>query len=161
VVAAPLVELRRLDARDDVEVSGGRAAEPGFALSLQLDPRAVLHAGGDPNRVALRPPLTASAAAGRARRLDDSAVAATVRARLLQREEPLRAGDDTGAFALRAALGRGPGRGAGAVARVAGELERDGDGRLQALQRVLERDPHLDVDVGASLPALLLLRTTR
>src|SRR5262249_22505118 len=42
VVASPLVELRRLDARDDVEIAGGSAAPAGLALALQLDLRAVL-----------------------------------------------------------------------------------------------------------------------
>src|SRR5215468_7284130 len=57
VVAAALVELRRLDARDDVEVAGRRAAEARLALALQLDLRPVLDAGGDVDRVALRAPL--------------------------------------------------------------------------------------------------------
>ena len=47
VVAAALVELRRLDARDDVEVAGRRAAAAGLALALQLDLRAVLDARRD------------------------------------------------------------------------------------------------------------------
>ena len=76
VVAAPLVQLRRLDPRHDEEVAGGRAAPAGLALALELDLRAVLDARGDPHRVALRPPLAAGAVAGRARRLDDRAVAA-------------------------------------------------------------------------------------
>src|SRR2546423_14249251 len=59
VVAAALVELRRLDARDHVEVARGRAAEAGLSLALELDLRAVLDAGGGAGRVALssaRPP---------------------------------------------------------------------------------------------------------
>ncbi len=46
-------------------------------------------------REALGAPLAARAVAGRARRLDDRAVATAGRARLLQREEPLRGRDDT------------------------------------------------------------------
>ena len=43
------------------------------------------------------------------------------------------------------------------MARVARELELDGNRHLRALQRVLERDVHLDLDVVAALAALLLL----
>src|SRR5262249_20311639 len=82
VVAAPLVELRRLDPRDDVEVACGRAAVAGLALPLELDLRAVLHAGGDADREPLRPPLAAGSPAGRARRLDDRPHPAATRARL-------------------------------------------------------------------------------
>src|SRR5262249_24642574 len=130
VVAAALVELRRLHARDDVQVAGGRAAVAGLALALELDLGAVLDAGRDAHRVALGAPLTAGAAARPARRLDDRAVAAAARARLLQGEEPLRRRDDAAAVALGAALRRGAGRGAGAVAGVTRELEVDRHGRL-------------------------------
>ncbi len=41
------------------------------------------------------------------------------------------------------------------MARVAGELELHRHGRLQAVQRVLERDAHFDLDVVAALAALL------
>src|SRR5207244_4293874 len=140
VVAASLVELRGLDAGDDVEVARRRAAEAGLALALELDLRTVLDARRDAHRVALRPPLASRAAAGRARRLDDGAAAAAVRARLLQREQSLRGRDDAGAVALGTALRRGARRGAGAVARVTRELERHRQGRLQPLERVLERD---------------------
>ena len=59
--------------------------------------------------------------------------------------------------ALRAAHRRGPGRGARAVARVAGELELHRHRHLGAAQRVLEGRAHLDLDVVAALPALGLL----
>ena len=55
------------------------------------------------------------------------------------------------------AIGAVPGRGTRAVARVAGELELHRHGRLRAVQRVLERDAHLDLDVVAALAALRLL----
>src|SRR5581483_4012007 len=89
IVAAPFVDLRRLNARDHVEVAGGRAAVPRLALALQLDTRPVLDARGDLHRVALRAALAAGAVTRRARRLDDRAHAAAARARLLQREEAL------------------------------------------------------------------------
>src|SRR5262249_6469680 len=102
-------------------------------------------------------PLAPAAVAGRARLFDDRAAAVAERARLLQREEPLRRRDDTGAFALGARHPCRPGCGPRAVARVARELELDRDGHLHALQGVLERDVHLGLDVVAALAALLLL----
>ena len=57
VVAAPLVEGRVLDARDDEQVAGRSAPETGLALALEPDARAVLDAGGDLDRVAARATL--------------------------------------------------------------------------------------------------------
>src|SRR5262249_22055717 len=96
----------------------------------------------------------AGALARRARRLDDRAVAAAARARLLEREQALRRRDDAGAVALGAALRRGAGRGAGAVTRVTRKLELDRHRRLEALERVLERDAHVHLDVRPALAAL-------
>src|SRR5262249_1515989 len=124
---------------------------------LQLDLGAVAYARRDLDAIALRPPLPAGAVTRRARRLDDRAHPAAVRARLLQRKESLRGRDHPGAVALRAALRCGSRCGARAVTGVAGKLERDRHRRLQALERVLERDTNLDLDVRAALPALRLL----
>src|SRR6185503_8454389 len=134
-----------------------RAAETGLSLALQLDPRAVLDAGGDLHRVALRAPLAARALARRTRRLHDRAHPAALRSRLLQREQPLRRRDDAGAVALGTDDRRGAGCGAGAVAGVACELELHRNRRLHTPERVLERHAHLDLDVVAALPALRLL----
>ena len=86
----------------------------------------------------------------RARLLDHGAVAATARARLRKREESLPLGDDAAAVALRA----DDRRRAGLRARTAAIRARDGqldrDLRLGAAQRVLEREPHLGLDVGAA-----------
>ncbi len=154
VVAAALEELRALDTGDHEEVARRRAAPAGLAFALQPDLRPVLHPGRDRDAVALRAPLAARAVAGRAGRVDDGADASTVRARLLEGEKPLRARDDTAAVAPRAGLRSGSGRRAGAVAGVAGELERHRHRHLQAAQRVVERHPHLDLDVGAALAAV-------
>src|SRR5579862_1935761 len=89
VVPAPLVQLRRLDARDDVEVARGRAAVTRLALALQPDARSVLDARRDLDGKALRPPLAAGAVTRRARLLDDRAHAMAARTRLLQSEQAL------------------------------------------------------------------------
>src|SRR6185437_3724383 len=82
---------------------------------------------------------------------------AALRARLLQREQPLRRRDHARAVAVRADDWGSARCGAGAVARVTCELELHGHGRLHALKRIFERDPHLDLDVVAALAALRLL----
>src|SRR5918911_681678 len=104
--AAALVQLRRRDARDDEEVAALAAAVAGLALALQADASAVLDAGRDLDRVALRAALAAGAAATLARILDHGPVAAAARARLRQREEALALGDDASALALGAENGR-------------------------------------------------------
>jgi hypothetical protein len=71
IVTPALVDLRRLDARDHVEVAGGRPAVTGLALALEPDPSPVLDARGNLDRVALRAALAPAAVAGRARLLDD------------------------------------------------------------------------------------------
>src|SRR6185437_14367388 len=122
----------------------------------QLDLRAVLDAGRDLDRVALRAPLAARAAAVRARILDHGAVPAAARTRLRQGEEALALRDDAAAVALGTEDRRGPGLRARASALAAGGLELDRDRRLDAVQRVVERQPHLDLEVPAALAALLL-----
>src|SRR5712692_2081079 len=152
---APLVQLRRRDPGDDVQGAGGAAAPAGLALAAQPDPRPVLHARRNLDGVALRPPLAAGTAAARARVFDHRAVAAAARARLREPEQALALGDDAAAVALGADLRRRARLRPGAAALSAGELERDGDSRLHALERVLERQADLDLDVVASLRARL------
>src|SRR5207253_6622266 len=94
--------------------------------------------------------------ADRARVLDDRPVSAAARARRRKREPPLRLGDDSAAAALRADGRRRPRLRAGAAADVAGALEAHGQRRLDALQRVLERERDLHLRVRAPLPARLL-----
>src|SRR3954471_7500924 len=131
----------------------------GLALALEPDLRAVLDARLDIHGERASPPLAARAVALRARLLDHRAVAAAAWARLRQREQALRLGDDPAAVALRA----DDRRGAGLRARTAALRARDGQLdrhlRLGAAQRVLEREPHLGLDVrpahrlGARAPA--------
>ena len=66
-------------------------------------------------------------------------------------KRPVRVGDGAGAAALRAGDGRRAGLGAGAVARVAGGVDLDGHAHLGAGERVLEREPHARLEVGAAL----------
>src|SRR5262249_52103686 len=63
------------------------------------------------------------------------------------------------AAALRADRRRRPGSRTRSVADVATRLEADGKRRLDALQRVLERERDLDLGVGTALSARLLPRT--
>src|SRR5436190_1824387 len=160
VVAAARERLRRSHARDHVEIAGLGAAVAGLALAAQADPRAVLDAGRNLDRVALGAPLAAGAAAVRARILDHGAVPAAARAGLGEGEQALALGDDAAAVTLGAQRRRGPGLRARAAAFAARGLELDRDLRLDPVQRVLEREPDLDLDVAAPLAALLLLRAT-
>src|SRR6185295_4183726 len=115
------------------------------------DPRAVLDAGRDFHRVVLRPPLATRALALLTWLLDDRAVSAAARTRLRQREEPLALRDDAAAMALRTD-DRGRSRlGAGAAALTTGRRHLDGNLRLETTQRVLERQPDRDLNVGAAL----------
>src|ERR671931_61973 len=155
VVAPPLVELRRLDPGDDVEVTGLPARVPRLALALEPDAGPVFDAGRDLDRVALRPALAPGAAATRTRILDHGAVAVTPRARLREGEEALALRDDTAPLALGADLRRRPRLRAGAVALGARGLERDRNLRLDAPERVLEREADLHLDVAPALAARL------
>ena len=155
VVAAALVELRRLDARDDVEVAGRRAAPARLALALQLDLRAVLDAGRDPHRVALRAPLAAGAA-GRSRTASrrrcrcrgsagTAAAARTGPATSATTPLPLHSGQRFGAVP-----------GAAPVPWQVWQASSSSTGTVASrpLQRVLERDAHVDLDVRPALAAL-------
>jgi hypothetical protein len=102
-------------------------------------------------------PLAAGAAALVARRLDHSAVAAAPRARLREREQPLALRPDAPTLALRTDRRRGAGPGTRAAALAARRLELDRDARLDALERVLERQVDGDLGIVAALPARRLL----
>ena len=93
--AAALEERRRLDLDHDEEVARRAAVVAGLALALEPHLRAALRAGGNLHGVALRHAFAAAAAAVPARRLDDRAVPAAARARLREREQPLRASETT------------------------------------------------------------------
>src|SRR5581483_3016618 len=152
-LAAPAVQLRRLDARDDEQVASRAAAVAGLALPAQLDPRPVLDARRDLHPEAAGAPLAPAASAARARLLDDGAVPAAARARVREGEQALRLGDRAAAAALRADGRRCTGLRARAVADLAGALEADGQRRLHTPERVLEGERDLDLDVRAALPA--------
>ena len=93
------------------------------------------------------------ALAGRARVLDDRPGAAAARARLGDREQALALGLDAAALAARADLGRRARLGAGAVAGRAALRGRDGERDLRALDRLLEGDRDLGLEVAAALGA--------
>ena len=68
-----------------------------------------------------------------------------------EREEALRVGDDAAAAALRTGDRRRAGLGARAGARMAGGLDLGAHRHLNTLQRVLEGDVHLGLEIGAAL----------
>ena len=113
--------------------------------------------GRDLHLEAARPALAARAAARRAGILDHRAVPAAARARLREGEQPLRLRDDTAAAALGARLRQRARLRARSLARRARRLEADGNRRLHAAQRVLEREVELHLDVAAA-PAARGLR---
>src|SRR5581483_9388547 len=151
VGAAPLVQRRGVDLHDDVEVAVGAAVPARLALALEPDARAVLRPGRHLDLVALRRALAPRAAAVAARLLDDDAVAAAARAGLGQREQAVAVGDDARAVALRAGDRPRPGLRAGAAADVAGRLRLDRHPHGDALERVVEREAHARLEVGAAL----------
>ena len=87
--------------------------------------------------------------------LDDGAVPATAWARLREREETLRVGDDSAPAALRAGHRRRSGLRTRSVADGAGRLDLDGHAHLHPLERVLEgnADVGLEVVPANRLPA--------
>src|SRR6266508_1144996 len=129
--AAALVERRIGDARDDDQVARRAAAESGLALPLQANLRAVLDAGRDLHRVALRPALAAGPEAARARLLDHGAAAVAAGTRLREPEEALALDGHTAALALRADLRRRAGLSPGTAALAAGGLRKCGGSGAQ------------------------------
>src|SRR5207249_2631343 len=125
-------------------------------LALEADARAVPDSGRDLDRVALRAPLAAGAAALRARLLDHRPVSATARARLREREQPLALRHDAAAVALRTDHRRRSRLRARAAALAARGRHLDGNLRLEPAKRILERhvDRHLDVRAALRLAAL-------
>src|SRR5262249_9593992 len=95
-----------------------------------------------------------------ARILDHGAVPAAARAGLREREQALALGDHAAAPALRAERRGRPRLRARAAALAAGGLELDRDLGLDALPRVVARQPHLDLAVAAALAGLTLLLAT-
>src|SRR5262249_20913130 len=114
------------------------------------DLRAVLDARLDLHGERAPPPLAAGAVALRARLLDHGAVAAAAWARLREREQALRLGDHATAVALGTDDRSRAGLGAGAPALRARDGQLDRPLRPGSAQRVLEREPHLGLDVGAA-----------
>ena len=92
-----------------------------------------------------------AALAGRARVLDDGAGAAAPRARLRDREQALALGLDAPAVAPRADLRAGARLGARAAAGRTGLRRRDRERDLGALDRLVERDRDLGLEVAPAL----------
>ena len=80
---------------------------------------------------------------------------AAARTGLRHREAALVTGDDATAVTVRAHLGRRARLGAAAMARVAGVRLLDRHARRDAVQRVVERDGDVHLQVGAALGRLL------
>src|SRR5439155_16060999 len=156
--AAALEGLRRRHSRDHVEIARLRPAVAGLALAAQANPRAVVDAGRDLDRVPLRAPLARGAAAARTRILDHRAVSAAARARLREREEPLALRLDAAPVTLGTERRRGSRLRARAGALAAGGLELDRNLGLDPAQRVVEREVDLYLQVAPAPTPLLLLR---
>src|SRR4029453_2884611 len=156
VGAAPLVDRRLGYARDDMQISGRAAGGPGLALSLEPDPGAVLDAGRNLHRVALRSALAPGSTAARARIFDHGAVPAAAWAGLREREEPLALRDHSAATALGTDLRRRAGLRTRSATLAASRVDLNRDPRLDSLERVLEREVDLDLEIGAALGPRLL-----
>src|SRR6266508_3447517 len=149
VAPRPPEDRVRLDPHPDVEVTGVRAAPARLATAGHPDPGAVADPRRDLDGHRARPVGDAGPAAGLARRLDQPPGPAAARARPRHREQPLILDADAAPAALRAGLHLRPracprpvtGR---ALCRAA-DLERHrGPGH-----RLVERDAHLRLQVGA------------
>src|ERR1044072_1608346 len=128
----------------------GPPLTPGSPLPAR---RIFERARGNVDAVALDGALATLALARRAELLDDRARAAALRARLGDREQPLALGLDPAALAARADDRRGAGLRARAVAGAAALEGRHRDRDLGALDRLLEADRDLRLEVAAALGA--------
>src|SRR5690606_2780877 len=148
--AVALEQAVRLDREEDVEIAGGRRAQPGLAFAGQPDARAVLDARRNGHLQGLVLGDAALAVALRAGLLDHLAGAGAALAGPLDGEEALGR-----AHLAVAAAGRAGGRlrallaaGAGAGAALLGA--RHADRRLLALEGLLEADLHVVAEVAAA-----------
>ena len=157
-VVEPSEDRGGSDAGGHVEVARRAAARARLALAGEPDPGAVLDPGRDVDLVALGLLGQAGAAAGRAGVLDDLAGAAALRAGLADREEALALGVDAAAFAARAGGRRRARFGAAAVAGRAAPGLRHGDADLGAVDRLVEAE--LDLGLEVATADLLGLRAT-
>src|SRR4051794_232200 len=151
VVALALEHRAVLHAGDHEQVAGRPAVAAGLALAGEADARALADAGGDVHAVALRRAHGALAVAGRARVLDDGARAVAAGARLRDREEALALRLEAAALAARADLRLGARPRAGPVAGRAARRHGDAERHLCALERLVERDADLGLEVAAAL----------
>src|SRR3954451_17650879 len=151
VVALALEHRALLHVGHHEEVAGRAAVAAGLALAGEPHARALLDAGRDVHAVALRRPHDALAMARRARVLDHGAGALAAGARLGDREQPLALRLEAAALAARADLRLGARARAGAVARRAPRRHRDAERHLRALERLVERDVDLGLEIGAAL----------
>src|SRR5690606_9920606 len=110
-----------------VKVTGGAAVFAGFPLAREPDAIAVVDAGRNLDRQRTCLLRAAMAPAGRARRRDDGARAATMRAGLLHLQEALLHAHDALTFTRRALIGLGAGLGAAARAFLARDHARHAD----------------------------------
>src|SRR5947209_6257039 len=157
-VVALALEGRRLgDVGDHVEVPGRSPARAGLALARQPHAAALAHPGRDVDPVALDGAHRTRAVTGRAGLLDDRARAPAARAGSRDREHPLALGLHAAPLAAGADLGRRAGLGAGSVAGGAGRLGGHGDRDLGPVDRLLEGDRDLGLQVAAALGGPLAL----
>ena len=144
------------DAHADVDVARAAAELARVALAADPDLLAVVDAGGNRDVEPALGDLPAAAVAFDARRRDEVAGAAALRARRRAHELAEHAARHllhaTAAAARRARDRRRPGLGAVAVAAVAGDADLERDVALDAARRLDELDLDLGGDVGAARP---------
>src|SRR4051812_20854300 len=150
VVGGAPEQAVRCDGDGDVEISVGAAALARRALALEPDPLPVFHTCRDPDGEGAGAHRPAGAGAVGTRVVDDKPPAAALAARLGEGEATGVAAGLSGALADRAGVRQRAVPPAGAVAGRAGLLaghpQRHGD----ALDRLLERQRHRRLDVGAA-----------
>src|SRR5213078_733440 len=151
VGVTPPEHLVRLDAHPHEQVArrGARAAR--LAAPPDADALPLLHPGRDLHGELPRPVLDAGAAARVTRMLDDPSRAAAPGTGLCELEHPLVHRDLTGTTALRTRDRLRAGLRARSAARLARRHAADLHRYGGPVHRILERDPHLGLEVGAAL----------
>src|SRR4051794_8602478 len=143
-----------LEIDDHVEVARRTAVRAGFALARQADPIVLVDAGGNLHRERLVLLDASCTLARRAWLGNHLARSATLRTRLLNREETLRHTHFAAALACRARLRLRAGLRAAAVTRFAFLERRNADLDLGTARRVFQRKLEVVSQVGAAVHAI-------
>src|ERR1041385_8695373 len=151
IVAVAMEERVVLHMDDNVEVAGRTASGARLAFAAQAQALAARDARGNLHRQLARLLHATRSTACVARGADDRSGAPALPAGACHRKEPLLIPKLTASVALRARLWFAAGRGARAVARFAGFVAWDLDGRFDALRGFIERDFEVIAQIGATL----------